>query len=89
MGRTRRSGRPLDGAIGRRGAACPRAASPGRFIAAARRPPSRGRARSRSEAGPRPRDAALLEAILLGAAYPLGLIRTGLEGTEPGDESCS
>ncbi len=43
------------------------------------RPPARGRARTREEAGSRPRMAVLLEAILLGAAYPLGLIRAGLE----------
>ncbi len=43
------------------------------------RPPARARARSRSEAGAPPRTQALLEAILLGAAYPLGLVRAGLE----------
>ncbi len=43
------------------------------------RPPSRARARSRNEAADRPRATMLVEAILLGAAYPLGLIRAALE----------
>jgi hypothetical protein len=46
------------------------------------RVPSRGRARTRDEAGARPRTSVLIEAILLGAAYPLGLVRTGLEGSD-------
>jgi hypothetical protein len=42
---------------------------------------SRGRSRARTDAGPRPKAVGILEAILLGAAYPLGLIRTGEEAS--------
>jgi hypothetical protein len=45
----------------------------------ATRPVSRGRARSRTDSNSHPKAMAILEAILLGAAYPLGLIRTGEE----------
>ena len=38
-----------------------------------------GRARARPEGGTRPKPTGVLEAILLGAAYPLGLIRAGEE----------
>ena len=44
-------------------------------------PASRGRSRARPETVPRTRAVAMLEAILLGAAYPLGLIRTGEEAS--------
>ncbi len=43
------------------------------------RPPARARARSRNTAGSRPRETVLLESILLGAAYPLGLVRAAVE----------
>ncbi len=43
------------------------------------RAPARGRLRSREEPGARPRASVLLEAILLGVAYPLGLVRAALE----------
>jgi hypothetical protein len=48
-------------------------------------PPRRGtqprdRARSRNQAEPTLRSSSLLESILLGAAYPLGLVRTAEEG---------
>jgi hypothetical protein len=45
------------------------------------RAPSRGRPRTRNETGARPRISVMLEAILLGAAYPLGLIRAGEEAS--------
>ena len=43
------------------------------------RPPARARARSRNTAGSRPRETVLLESILLGAAYALGLVRAAVE----------
>jgi hypothetical protein len=43
------------------------------------RSPSRARARSRNEPGARPCATVLLESILLGVAYPLGLIRAARE----------
>jgi hypothetical protein len=42
---------------------------------------ARTRPRSRNEEGARPRTSVLLEAILLGVAYPLGLVRAALEGS--------
>jgi hypothetical protein len=44
-------------------------------------PSSRGRFRARALAGPRPKAVGILEAVLLGAAYPLGLVRTGEEAS--------
>jgi len=41
----------------------------------------RGRARARNDSGPRPKALSILEAILLGTAYPLGLVRAGIEPT--------
>jgi len=50
-------------------------------LAAPRRgSPSRGRTRVEIEAGRAPRRANLLESLLLGAAYPLGLVRAAEEG---------
>lgn len=45
------------------------------------RPVARGRSRARTDLSPRPKAVGILEAILLGAAYPLGLIRTGEEAS--------
>ena len=76
MGRPRRSGRPLDCELAGVEPLVLDAPRPTRLADRAPGRPPRP-ASARNEASARPQGRRLLEAILLGAAYPLGLVRAG------------